>query len=128
TGQTGARGEKVMPNRTYVQVQEEVYSPFSLPKLPLEYLLVIYARQSAKDAPIRNKESYDMQTVELVEYGRDLGWNGDSIIVKIENKRQNGKWRAASGTLRIDQREGLQSVVWLIEAGECKAVAVWAVD
>lgn len=117
-----------MPGRIYTQVQEEVYSPFSLPKLPLEYLLVIYARQSAKDAPIRNKESYDMQTVELVDYGRDLGWQGDSIVVKIENKRQNGKWRAASGTLRIDQREGLQSVVWLIEADECKAVAVWAVD
>src|SRR5947209_1527958 len=34
--------------------------------------------------------------------GRELGWQGDSIIVKIENKRKDGKWRAASGTLRID--------------------------
>src|SRR6266704_1535464 len=117
-----------MPGRTYIQVQQEVYSPFSLPKLPLEYLLVIYARQSAKDAPIRNKESYDMQTVELVEYGRELGWLDDTIIVKIENKRKDGKWRAASGTLRIDQREGLHSVVWLIEEDKCKAVMVWAVD
>ncbi len=117
-----------MTGRTYVHVQEEVYSPFSLPKLPVEYLLVIYARQSAKDAPIRNKESYDMQTVELVGYGRDLGWNDNHIIVKIENKRKDGKWRAASGTLRIDQREGLQSVVWLIEEDKCKAVMVWAVD
>ena len=117
-----------MPKRTYEQVTVELYSPFDMPKLPTSYLLVVYARQSAKDAPIRNKESYDMQTVELVEYGRDLGWNDDYIIVKIENKRKDGKWRAASGTLRIDQREGLQSVVWLIEADECKAVAVWAVD
>ncbi len=117
-----------MSKRTYEQVQEETYSLFSLPKLPLEFLLVIYARQSAKDAPIRNKESYDMQTVKLVGYGQELGWNEDTIIVKIENKRKDGKWRAASGTLRIDQREGLQSVVWLIEADECKAVMVWAVD
>ena len=117
-----------MTGRTYVHVQEEVYSLFSLPKLPLEYLLVIYARQSAKDAPIRNKESYDMQTVKLVGYGQELGWKNDTIIVKIENKRKDGKWRAASGTLRIDQREGLQSVVGLIEADECKAVMVWAVD
>jgi len=69
-----------------------------------------------------------MQTVELVEYGRELGWLDDTIIVKIENKRKDGKWRAASGTLRIDQREGLQSVVWLIEEDKCKAVIVWAVD
>jgi hypothetical protein len=117
-----------MPGRTYKHVQEEVYSLFSLPKLPLEFLLIIYARQSAKDAPIRNKESYDMQTVELVGYGRELGWNDDCIIVKIENKRKGGKWRAASGTLRIDQREGLQSLVWLIEEDKCKAVMVWAVD
>jgi Resolvase, N terminal domain/Recombinase len=117
-----------MPQRTYTQSVIETYSPFDLPKLPIEYLLVVYARQSAKDAPIKNKESYDMQTVRLVEYGHELGWIGDSIIVKIENKRKDGKWRAASGTLRIDQREGLQSVVWLIEADECKAVAVWAVD
>src|SRR5260221_4514860 len=117
-----------MSKRTYEQVQEETYSLFSLPKLPLEFLLVIYARQSAKDAPIRTKESYDMQTVKLVGYGQELGWNEDTIIVKIENKRKDGKWRAASGTLRIDQREGLQSVVWLIEADECKAVMVWAVD
>src|SRR6266567_6692694 len=118
-----------MPARNYVQVQEEHYSPFTLPKLPLAFILVIYARQSAKDAPIKNKESYDMQTVELVTYGRDLGWTeDDKILVKIENKRVNGKWRAASGTLRIDQREGLQSVVWLIESDQCKAVLVWAVD
>ena len=118
-----------MPRRTYEPVQEEIYSLFSLPKLPLEYLLIVYARQSAKDAPIRNKESYDMQTVRLVAYGRELGWTGeDGILVKIENKRKDGKWRAASGTLRIDQREGLQSVVWLIEADKCKAVMVWAVD
>ncbi len=68
-----------MAGRSYVQVQQEVYSPFSLPKLPLVFLLVIYARQSAKDAPIRNKESYDMQTVELVEYGRELGWLDDTM-------------------------------------------------
>lgn len=104
-----------MPQRTYKPVQEVVSTPFSLPRLPLEFLLVIYARQSAKDAPIRNKESYDMQTVELVGYGRELGWQGDLIIVKIENKRKDGKWRAASGTLRIDQREGLQSLVWAVD-------------
>jgi DNA invertase Pin-like site-specific DNA recombinase len=69
-----------------------------------------------------------MQTVKLVGYGQELGWKDDTIIVKIENKRKDGKWRAASGTLRIDQREGLQSVVGLIEADECKAVMVWAVD
>jgi hypothetical protein len=117
-----------MPHRTYTQEVIKTYSPFDLPELPISYLLVIYARQSAKDAPIKNKESYDMQTVRLVEYGHEFGWLDERIILKIENKRKDGKWRAASATLRIDQREGLQSVVWLIEADECKAVAVWAVD
>ena len=117
-----------MPARNYVQIQEEIYTPFDMPKLPTGFKLALYTRQSQKDAPIKHKESYEMQTVRLVEYAQRLGWDGDNIIVFIENKRKDGKWRKASGTLRIDQREGLQSIVELIEASEIKAVMVWAVD
>ena len=117
-----------MTARNYQQVQEEVYTPFDMPKLPTGFKLALYTRQSQKDAPIKHKESYELQTVRLVEYAKELGWDGDNIIVFIENKRKDGKWRKASGTLRIDQRQGLQSIVELIEAGEVKVVLVWAVD
>src|SRR5258708_4175892 len=99
-----------------------------MPKLTTGFKLALYTRQSQKDAPIKHKESYELQTVRLVEYAKELGWDGDNIIVFIENKRKDGKWRKASGTLRIDQRQGLQSIVELIEAGEVKVVLVWAVD
>ena len=114
--------------RTYEQVPEQPYSPFDMPKLPVNRKLALYTRQSQKDAPIKHKESYELQTVRLVEYARELGWKEEDIIVFIENKRKDGKWRKASGTLRIDQRQGLQSIVELIEADEIKAVMVWAVD
>src|SRR2546425_35843 len=117
-----------MTGRTYEQVTEQTYSPFGMPKLPTGFKLALYTRQSQKDAPIKHRESYELQTVRLVEYAKELGWSEEDIIVFIENKRKDGKWRKASGTLRIDQRQGLQSIVGLIEAGEVKAVMVWAID
>jgi hypothetical protein len=117
-----------MSGRTFVQIQEQVFDPFAPPRLPTDYILVIYARQSQKDAPFKHKESYEQQTVRLIEYAKRLGWSEDRIIVLIENKRKDGRWRKASGTLRIDQREGLQTTVGLIETNECKAVMCIAID
>jgi len=113
--------------RTYERVEEQQYSAFTL-KLPTDWPMALYARQSQKDGPIKHKESYELQTRRLVEYAQELGWSEQQITVLIENKRKDGQWRRASATLRIDQRPGLQTLVNLIESDQIKVVLVWAVD
>lgn len=117
-----------MPARTYVKVEEKVVNPFAQTKIPTGYLLVLYARQSQKDAHVSHRESYELQTEELFDYALSLGWTRETILIQIENRRKDGKWRKASGTLRIDEREGLQTTVGYIERDEAKAVMLWAVD
>src|SRR5260370_28179416 len=102
--------------------------PFGRPVLQIEKLLAIYARQSTKEQVIKNREAYDQQTIGLVKQALDLGWVREHILVYIENKRKDGKWQAASGRLRIDQRAGLQALCERIERDEIKTVLVWAVD
>ncbi len=102
--------------------------PFGQPIFALDKFLAIYARQSTKEQVINNREAYDQQTVGLVKEAKELGWDDDHILVYIENQRKDGKWRNASGRLRIDQREHLQALVDRIEKDEVKAVLVWAVD
>jgi Resolvase, N terminal domain len=115
--------------RTYsVSVQEEVVNIFSGPRLDRTKKLIVYGRQSKKFQIVDNKEAYEQQTVRLLEYGTELGWIEDAIILCYENKRQDGKWRNASATLRIDQRPGLSSVVESIKSEEVKTVLTWAVD
>src|SRR2546427_2464580 len=102
--------------------------PFAQPILALERFLAIYARQSTKEQVINNREAYDQQTVGLVRQTKEMGWPDELILMYIENKRKDGKWVAASGRLRIDQRAGLQALTERIERDEVKTVLVWAVD
>src|SRR2546421_9054341 len=118
-------------SRTYRPLTTEAPTqelPFGQPALELLKFLAIYARQSTKEQVINTREAYDQQTIGLVRRARELGWDDDHILVYIENKRQDGKWRNASGRLRIDQREHLQKLVDRIVTDEVKAVLVWAVD
>ena len=117
-----------MPRIYLPEKEEEQYTAFSGPKLDLVRKLLLYGRQSTKEQVINNKEAYEQQTVKLIETGIELGWKQEDIILFIENKREDGKWRNASGRLRIDQRPGLQSLVERIERDESKTVLVWAVD
>lgn len=116
--------------RTYLppaQITPSVL-PFARPHLAIEQLLAIYARQSTREQPVRNREAYDQQTIGLVKQAVELGWDRERILVYIENKRKDGKWVSASGRLRIDQRAGLQALCERIERDEVKTVLVWAVD
>src|SRR6266568_3972561 len=116
--------------RTYLPPTEATPQerPFGQPSFALDKFLAIYARQSTKEQVINNREAHDQQTIGLVKEAKELGWDDDHILVFIENQRKDGKWRSASGRLRIDQREHLQALVDRIEKDEVKAVLVWAVD
>jgi predicted exporter len=87
-----------MTKRIYSTLaQEEQYTSFTGPKLDLKKLLLIYGRQSTKEQVLNNKEAYEQQTVKLIEMGIELGWNSEDIVLFIENRRADGKWRNASG-------------------------------
>jgi len=97
-------------------------------QLPLTDKVGIYARQSTQAQLIKNVQSTEMQTTDLLLLAKRFGWQEDQIILYIENKRGDGTTRKASGTLRIDQREGLRALTERIERDEVKAVIVFQVD
>lgn len=105
--------------------QKKEFVRFGPKPLPLSFLVGIYARQSTKGQVANHTESTEMQTVDLIALAKRLGWQEDEeIILFIENIHKDGKVRNASGRLRIDQREGLKTLVDRIEADEIKAVIV----
>jgi DNA invertase Pin-like site-specific DNA recombinase len=90
---------------------------------------VVYARQSTKDQPIKNKEAKAMQTDDLLDLAEERGWNRSVVLLFVENYYdqygkydEHGKVYNASGKLRIDKRPGLQHVVYLIETDQISAV------
>jgi len=81
----------------------------------------IYARQSTPAQLIKHAESTEMQTDDLIRWLVDRGI-------------QDGQWQlfdadlGVSGTLRIDQRTGLQELVERIQVDEIKAVLVYQIS
>ena len=112
--------------------QEQQGSPTfgwaSQPSYPIHAPIAIYGRQSTKNQVENNRESYEAQTKDLLKRALDMGWKEGNIIVYVENIRNDGAVRSASGRLRIDQREGLSALVERIEQGEIKAVMVYQED
>ncbi len=104
---------------------QQVWTPR---ELPITEVLALYARQSTKNQVIKFIQSGEMQTDDLVAFAKRLGWREDLIILFIENRREDGTIKNASGRLRIDQREGLQALVEQIEKGVIKAVLVFLED
>lgn len=98
------------------------------PQLSLEDKVGIYARQSTQAQVIKNVQSAEMQTIDLIEAAKRLGWTENQIILYVENRREDGTIKNASGTLRIDQRPGLQALCERIDQDEIKAVIVAQVD
>jgi hypothetical protein len=91
-------------------------------KMPTGGLLLIYARQSTKGQTIKNRESAMQQTQDQLERATELGWPSDKRLLFIENQAKDGTVHNASGRLRIDEREGLSTVMIYIESGEASAV------
>jgi len=90
-------------------------------QIPLDVIWGIYARQSTPAQVLQYTESTEMQTDDLVTWLIDRGI-------------QDGQWQlfdadlGVSGTLRIDQRTGLQELVERIKADEIKAVLVYQIS
>ena len=98
------------------------------PKLETDKQAAIYARQSSSNQAKINIQSSAMQTEDLLAQAYRYGWREEDVILYNENKGKNGKFRNASGKLRIDQREGLQALTERIERGEIKTVIVFMLD
>lgn len=90
-------------------------------KIPTDKLALIYARQSTKGQTVKNKESAAQQTKDQLERAIELGWSSDKSLLFIENQAKDGTIRNASGTLRIDEREGLSTLMLYIESDEAGA-------
>lgn len=90
-------------------------------------LLLIYARQSSSKQYVSNIYSAMEQRDGLLERASGMGWSNDEQwILYVEN--QLAKKYQVSGSLRIDQRPGLQALTEVIESGKASAVLVVSVD
>jgi DNA invertase Pin-like site-specific DNA recombinase len=90
-------------------------------------LLLIYARQSSSKQYVSNIYSAMEQRDGLLERASGLGWvHDEQWILYVEN--QLAKKTQVSGSLRIDQRPGLQALTEVIQEGKASAVLVVSVD
>lgn len=83
--------------------------------------LGIYARQSTLYQVKNYRQSTGMQTEDLIVFAKHLGWDEDHIILFTQDLAKSGK-------LRIDQREGLLTLIGYIEEGKIKTVLVFLED
>ncbi len=115
--------------KTKIELEQEQRIALGLvqPALPTHKLLLIYGRQSLEKQRFEHKESARQQAVELLERGRNLGWLDENMHVLIENVLMKNI-ASVSGSLRIDERPGLQNIVALIESGKVGAVLVRSED
>jgi DNA invertase Pin-like site-specific DNA recombinase len=90
-------------------------------KLPLNAIWGIYARQSTPAQLIKNTQSTEMQTDDLEKWIEERNLLARKICLFDADL-------GVSGTLRIDQRTGLQELVARIEADEIKVVLVYQIS
>ncbi len=117
--------------KTQAQLEQERIDAqrYALGTLALntEKLLLIYARQSSSKQYVSNIYSAMEQRDGLLERATEMGWTHDEQwILYVEN--QLAKKTQVSGSLRIDQRPGLQALTDVIESGKASAVLVVSVD
>ena len=86
--------------------------------------LVIYVRFSTTAQTVNSVESKELQLTVAQKRAIAQGWSSDMITVAEEG----GGTRGVSGTLRIDQRPTLQSIMAGIEAGTVKAIMCYSVS
>ena len=90
-------------------------------KLPVNVPWGVYARLSTPGQLIRSTQSTEMQTDDLIQWLIDRQVKRELISLFDADL-------GVSGTLRIDQRTGLQELVERIQADEIKAVLVYQVS
>src|SRR6266487_780127 len=107
--------------RTFQPKQRDEQNDIWYSPIPLDAMWGIYARQSTVAQLTNNAESTEMQTDDLVNW-----LTGKGV--------RDGHWKlfdadlGVSGTLRIDQRTGLQELLELIKADVIKAVLVYQIS
>ncbi len=107
--------------RTFQPKKRDEENDIWYSQLPIDVMWGIYARQSTVAQLVRNAESTEMQTDDLITW-----LTGKGV--------QDGHWKlfdadlGVSGTLRIDQRTGLQELLELIKADVIKAVLVYQIS
>lgn len=114
-------GDPKKPRRSFQPTQKASQDDMWYSTLPVDVMWGIYARQSTPAQVLKNFESTEMQTDDLIAY-------------LLERGVQNGSWQlfdadlGLSGTLPIDKRTGLQDLVEWIKAGKIKAVLVYQIS
>src|SRR5712691_8203823 len=107
--------------RTFQKRQEPEQNDIWYSPLPVDAMWGIYARQSTPAQVLKNIQSGEMQTDDLLRWLVERGVREGKISLFDADL-------GVSGTLRIDQRTGLQELVARIEANEIKAVLVYQVS
>ena len=107
--------------RTFQPRNKDTEQDMWFTPLPLDAGWGIYARQSTPAQLVNNAESTEMQTEDLLAWLKAKGVVEERIFLFDADL---GK----SGTLRIDQRTGLQELVDRIERDIIKAVLVYQVS
>jgi DNA invertase Pin-like site-specific DNA recombinase len=84
--------------------------------LPIDRLLLIYARQSSKFQVINNKQAALQQTEDLILRGLDLEWKREQMLLFVENYftkdgKRTSAIRSVSGSIPIEDRPGLRTIV-----------------
>ncbi len=105
-------------------------------RLDRSRLLLIYARQSSNKQFVYNVQSALQQTEDAIERAKMLGWTQpydpnqpDNIAGRYLVLVENAVAKKCSGTLPIDSRPGLSSIIDdYIETRKASAVLVVAVD
>lgn len=109
------------PHRFQPRQKKAQQSEWTSTELPLWASVGVYARQSTQMQVKTATNSTEMQTDDLVDFARRLGWKDEQIIVFTQDLGRSGR-------LRIDEREGLRTLVGHIETGTIKAVIVFLED
>ena len=107
--------------RNFRSKQEPEQNSIWYTPLPIDCLWGIYARQSSPAQVMKNTQSTEMQTDDLI------AWLVDRHVAR-ENISLFDADLGVSGTLRIDQRSDLQRLVEQIQADIIKAVLVYQVS
>jgi DNA invertase Pin-like site-specific DNA recombinase len=113
-----------MGKRTYkpLETKEPEIISYGPKPLPTSQPCAIYARQSTVKQVLDNPESAKLQTEEQLDKARTLGWKDETIFLYVENEQNAGTIKGVSGTLRIDQREGLNALMERVYKDEIKTI------
>jgi DNA invertase Pin-like site-specific DNA recombinase len=108
-----------MPQRFRKPAPEEGQpsGPFQPIQLPTSLNLIVYPRQSTQAQLLHHATSTEMQTDDLIEIGVRYGWPKEKCLVIDDDL-------GVSGTLGIDEREGLTKVMEQIDQLQSRAVLV----